>query len=166
VLLAGYLHDIGKLAVPREILDKPTNLDRSEYGMIKSHAYYTRRIVESFSGLEDVAAWASSHHEHLDGKGYPFHLTDLPLESRVVAVADVFTALAEDRPYRPGYAPDEIRRILANMVAIRKLDGHVVHTLLDHQEAVDRVREGAQRGARTEFAAMVERAHRLAREPS
>jgi HD-GYP domain-containing protein (c-di-GMP phosphodiesterase class II) len=158
ILLAGFLHDVGKLAVPREILDKPQRLDEDEFGMIKGHAYYTRRIVETISGMREIADWAASHHEHLDGRGYPYHLRDLPLESRIVAVADVFTALTEDRPYRRGFPAAKAHEMLQEMVQTRKLDGQVVATLAEHVRTVDAARSEAQSQAREAYASMLARA--------
>lgn len=80
--VAGYLHDLGKLAVPAEILEKPGRLTMEEFCIIKAHTFYTYRILERLEGLEIINTWASFHHERLDGKGYPFHhrAEDLPLD--------------------------------------------------------------------------------------
>lgn len=158
VLLAGYLHDLGKLVVPREILEKPARLTSFEYGTVKSHAYHTQRILQAIAGLDDIATWASSHHEHLDGSGYPFHLSDLPLESRIVAVADVFTALAEDRPYRRGLGPARVRGILVEMARRDHLDLEVVARLAEHQQEIDDARRRAQQEARSDYDRMAVRA--------
>lgn len=98
--VAGYLHDIGKLAVPPEILDKPEKLTIEEMFIVKQHPYFTFRILSMVPGLETVNTWASLHHERLDRQGYPFRSRGIPLGSRIIAVADLFTAITEDRPYR------------------------------------------------------------------
>lgn len=105
--LAGYLHDLGKLAVPAEILEKPAKLSPEEFAVIRSHTYHTFRVLQTISGLDTVNSWASFHHERLDGKGYPFHHGDdvLSLGARIMAMADVLTAVTEDRPYRAGMQP-------------------------------------------------------------
>ncbi len=111
---AGLMHDLGKLCIPEYILEKPGPLDKNEFNIIKSHTYHTYRILNSITGLEKVQDWAAFHHEKLDGTGYPFQLNanQLDLGSRIMAVADMFTALIEDRPYRPAkpveYAMDMI----------------------------------------------------------
>lgn len=155
VLLAGYLHDLGKLAVPREILDKPARLDREELGLMKAHAYFTRRILSSVEGLGEIAIWASSHHERLDGRGYPFHDQTLSVESRVLAVADVFTAISEDRPYRAGMSRDESERELLAMAASGKLDPGLVDLALAHHDHLDRIRRSVQERARTDYEQLV-----------
>jgi HD-GYP domain-containing protein (c-di-GMP phosphodiesterase class II) len=96
--------------------------------------------------MQDIATWASQHHENLDGEGYPFrHKGDeLPLESRILAVADVFTALAEDRPYRPGMEDGKVLEIMHEMVEDGKLDRDVVDLLIANIEDVQGVRREAQ----------------------
>lgn len=138
--IAGHLHDLGKLAVSPEILDKPGPLDPAETSVMRSHAYHTYRILETVPGLETVNLWASFHHERVGGGGYPFRPEALPLGSRIVAVADVFTALSEDRPYRYGMARDEVAAVLRRDVAAGALDGDVVAMLLQNFEALDRTR--------------------------
>jgi putative nucleotidyltransferase with HDIG domain len=146
VLIAGYLHDIGKLAVPDAILEKNGSLDLREWRIVRSHTYYTHQILDAVNGLQDIATWASDHHENLDGDGYPFrHSEDqLPLESRLLAVADVFTALSEDRPYRAGMDTDQVTEILHNMVAENKLDTTAVSLLIDNYKDVEAVRSASQ----------------------
>ena len=121
--------------------------------MIRGHAFYTRRILEAISGLDVINEWASSHHERLDGDGYPFHDGDdeLSLGARIVAVADVFTALAEDRPYRKAMTPDEILEILRQMTEDAKLDAKIVELLKGNFDEVNGVRMNAQLAAAKEY---------------
>ncbi len=104
--LAGYLHDLGKLAIPSDILNKKGSLSESEYNLIKSHTYHTYHILNpiKIKKIDKIKRWAANHHEHLDGSGYPFGLSSdqLCTGSRIMMVADKFTALTEDRPYRKG----------------------------------------------------------------
>jgi len=151
VAVAGYLHDLGKLAIPAEILEKPAALSAEEYDVMRSHTYHTRRILETVPGLETIARWAAGHHERLDGTGYPFHLSDLSQGARIIAVADVFTAISEDRPYRGGMEPARVRQILEEMVADGKLDERVVGLLLEHFEHVDQLRRAAQADANQRY---------------
>lgn len=129
--VAGLFHDIGKLAIPNTILEKPGKLTEREFAIIKQHPYYTYRILEKIDGFQTIAEWAALHHETLDGAGYPFRVADnsLQLGSRIVAVADVFTALSENRPYRQTLDLKEIEKIMRGMVGNRKLDGAVVSDL-------------------------------------
>jgi len=126
--LAGLLHDIGKLRQPDELLDKPGKLTPEEYAHIQRHSFDTYTILKNIKGLEKVTQWAALHHERADGSGYPYHLSTetLALEARIVAVADVFQALAQKRPYRDPLQPDEIMEILNEMVDDGKLDRNVV----------------------------------------
>jgi putative nucleotidyltransferase with HDIG domain len=99
---AALLHDIGKLSVSNAILEKPGKLTDTEWEVMKMHPVYTRAIVRTISGFEQLAFVAAAHHERLDGKGYPDGLTasHLPLTARILCVADVYQALTEKRPYR------------------------------------------------------------------
>jgi len=126
--LAGLLHDIGKLRQPDELLDKAGKLTPEEYAHIQRHSFDTYTILKNIKGLEKVTQWAALHHERADGSGYPYHLSTetLALEARIVAVADVFQALAQKRPYRDPLQPDEIMEILNEMVDDGKLDRNVV----------------------------------------
>lgn len=145
IRVAGHLHDVGKLAVAPDILDKPGALSPGELSVMRSHTYHTYRILEPVASLETVNLWASFHHERMDGCGYPFRPGELPLGSRIVAVADVFTALSENRPYRPGMSRGEVRAVLRRTVADGALDGDIVATLLDRFDDFDGVRRRAQR---------------------
>lgn len=147
--IAGFLHDIGKLAIPKEILEKPDKLEPEEFNVMRSHTYYTYRVLDTIPGFRTITEWASFHHEKLNGHGYPFHLTgeSLSLGARIMAVADVFTAIAEDRPYRKGLEKDKVLTILNRMVAADSLDGHIVRVLELNYEEIDQVRIQAQADA-------------------
>lgn len=126
--LAGLLHDIGKLRQPDELLHKPGKLSADEIVQIQRHSFDTYNIIKNIKGLGKIAEWAAQHHERVDGTGYPYHLGEhaFSLEARIVAVADVFQALAQQRPYRAPLMPDQIMEILNEMVDDGKLDRSVV----------------------------------------
>lgn len=126
--VAALLHDIGKLRIPDELLDKQGPLTAEERRRMARHAFDTYEVLRRAFGDGPVAQWAAFHHEYVSGQGYPFHLEDgsLPLEARLIAVADVLQALAQSRPYRQPLAPAEIVAILDGMVFGGKLDGQVV----------------------------------------
>jgi HD-GYP domain-containing protein (c-di-GMP phosphodiesterase class II) len=157
ILIAGYLHDLGKLAVSAEILEKPARLDDNEFEAIKAHTYHTRRILESIGGFSDITLWASSHHEHLSGRGYPFHSDEFELDtgSRVLAVADVFVALTEDRPYRDGMPMDKVLQILNTMAEFQKLDSDIVAVLETHYEHLDTMRINVQAKTALEYESVI-----------
>jgi HD-GYP domain-containing protein (c-di-GMP phosphodiesterase class II) len=100
--LAGWLHDIGTIAVPGEVLAKPAALDAAEWVLVRSHPLSGQEMVASVSALADAALGVRHHHERLDGSGYPDGLRDheIPFEARVVAVADAYSAMTWERPYR------------------------------------------------------------------
>ncbi|HJV02346.1 MAG TPA: HD domain-containing phosphohydrolase [Burkholderiaceae bacterium] len=142
--VAGYLHDIGKLAVPAEILDKPGKLTPAEMLVIRQHPYYTHRILSMVPGLETVNTWASLHHERLDGTGYPFRPREIPLGSRIIAVADIFTAITENRPYRSGMGRTQCLAVLDQLVAERAIDGDIVALLRNDFDQIHHIRSLSQ----------------------
>ena len=153
IRVAGHLHDLGKLAVPAEILEKPGKLTAAEYNLVKGHSFYTYHILEAIDELETIRLWAAFHHERLDGNGYPFQVNgdQLPLGARIVAVADVFTAITEDRPYRVGMELDEALWLLRKMAREGALDGGVVAALDDNFSQVNSMRLKAQEDAQREY---------------
>ena len=132
--VAGYFHDLGKLAVPNSVLEKPGKLTKEEFDVIKQHAYFTYSVLSSIEGFRELAEWAAFHHEKLDGSGYPFHITAdrISLGARILAVADIFTALNEDRPYRKGLDRKRVAEILRDQTKHGWLDDRVVNVLLEN----------------------------------
>ena len=126
--LAGLLHDLGKLRIPDEILDKPGKLDTHERLIMNTHSFETYQILRSIAGFEEIALWAAYHHEEPGGKGYPFHVheKDLSIEARILRVADIFQAMAQDRPYRAGWPADRVLGLLKELVADERLDKSIV----------------------------------------
>ena len=144
--IAGYLHDLGKLAVPVEILDKSAGLDTSEFRIVKSHSYHTYRILENITNLETINSWAAFHHETLDGNGYPFHLKEgeLSLGARIMAIADILTAITEDRPYRKGMGKKDSFDVLDDMAKNNKIDPHILAVAKENFEEISIEREKAE----------------------
>ena len=103
-----------------------------------------REVVE---GLEDITEWAVDHHETLSGSGYPFHKADNDLcaGSRILAIADIFTAVAEDRPYRAGMSREKVTAVLQGDVRRGALDERFTVCLLDNYAEIDGARMAAQR---------------------
>ena len=124
ISLAALLHDVGKLVIPDAILNKRDTLSDSERRCIQTHAVFTDIILSAFPIFDAIRGIATLHHEHLNGTGYPFGYTaeKLPLETRIITVADIFVALTEDRPYRPG---------VANSAALKKLQILASEDILD-----------------------------------
>jgi HD-GYP domain-containing protein (c-di-GMP phosphodiesterase class II) len=151
--VAGFLHDLGKLAIPTEILEKPAKLTTDEFNKMRSHTFYTFRALQPLEDLSRINKYGAYHHERLDGSGYPFKLTheDLPLGSRLMAVADVFTALTEDRPYRKGMSNEQTMMILDKMGQNNKLDAEIVALVEKNQDALNQARIEAQNSSRQEY---------------
>lgn len=128
---AGYFHDIGKMTIPSKILDKPGKLTPYERNVLNSHTYYTFRILHTIGGMQQVSEWAAFHHERLDGNGYPFHHSaeNLTLGARIMAVADVFGALTEERPYHKAMSRGKVMQILKKLAGSNGLDGDIVKIL-------------------------------------
>jgi len=149
VEIAAYLHDLGKLAIPSEILDKQDKLTDNEQFIMRSHVYHTYRVLEPFEMLSVAGSWGALHQERLNGTGYPFGLTsdELPLGARIMAVADVFTALTEDRPYRKGMDPQNTKAVLQSMVDAGELDNNLVDMVFKHYARMNDIRDVAQKEA-------------------
>jgi HD-GYP domain-containing protein (c-di-GMP phosphodiesterase class II) len=112
IYYAGLLHDYGKIGIRDDVLLKPAELTAEEYEHVKEHPLHTFRILSKIrfpADLSDIPLVAAAHHERWDGTGYPHGLRgeEIPLGSRIVAVADAFDALVEERPYHEGIGPDE-----------------------------------------------------------
>ncbi|AQS05800.1 HD-GYP domain-containing protein [Clostridium beijerinckii] len=118
LIIAADLHDIGKLAVPNDVLDKPDKLSDEEFKIIMKHPEYTRLALQEIKGFEDITEWASNHHEKLNGKGYPIGMIDeeLDFNSRLMTCLDIYQALTEERPYREGLAHEKAMEILKSMM--------------------------------------------------
>ena len=116
--LAGALHDIGKVAVGNEILEKPDRLTDAEFAVMKHHAAYTYNILSEIDDFEEIRDFAAFHHERLDGTGYPFgkDASELNVQERMMACIDIYQALTESRPYKKGMSHERACEILKNMV--------------------------------------------------
>jgi HD-GYP domain-containing protein (c-di-GMP phosphodiesterase class II) len=106
--VAGYLHDVGKISIPAEILAKPGKLTKIEYQLIQAHPQAGHDVLKDVNFPWPVAQVALQHHERIDGTGYPQGLKgdQILIEARIMAVADVVEAMATHRPYRPGLGID------------------------------------------------------------
>ena len=109
ISMAGYIHDIGKLSIPAEILSKPTKLTDIEFSLIKEHSHSGYEMLKNVESPWPLAQIVYQHHERMDGSGYPRNLKgdEIIIEARIMAVADVVEAMASHRPYRPGLGIDE-----------------------------------------------------------
>jgi putative two-component system response regulator len=137
--LAASVHDIGKVAVPMEILFKPHALSDAEYAMVKTHTLIGQAILQRLESPFAVAEIAAQHHERLDGSGYPRGLraAEILPAARILAVADVFDAMISKRPYRDGLPAEFVLGELHNMAG-RLLDAEAVaacHKYIQRRDA-------------------------------
>jgi len=118
--LASLLHDVGKLDVPPHILDKPGMLSLQETLVIQDHSLRGEQMLRSLSLPDPICQTVRSHHERFDGRGYPDGLSgeQIPLEARIVQVADAYDAMTEDRPYRAAMTPEITRFWIAGLSGV------------------------------------------------
>ncbi len=129
--IAGLIHDIGKVGVPEEILNKPGRLTSEEFDAIKKHTLIGENICRPLNSLQMCLDPIRHHHEKLDGSGYPDGISgeELSVESRIIAVADIYDALTSDRPYRIRMPMDEVKAIMLEDAGKGKLDVSIVDIL-------------------------------------
>ena len=149
VRAAGFLHDLGRVAVPNGIWEKPGALSGGERERVRLHPYYTERVLERSPALAPLAPLAGSHHERLDGSGYHRGATaaQLGLGARLLAAADAYDAMTHDRPHRPAIRAADARAELGEMVGAGGLEKRAVDAVLEATGAapVD-VRQGRPAG--------------------
>lgn len=133
---AGLMHDIGKLGVPTQVLEKHAPLDESEWILMRAHPEMGLTLLDRAGQSSREVLAVLYHHERLDGSGYPYGLKaeSIPIEARIVAVADTYDALTSDRPYRHACSQAEARRVLIEEAGSR-LDSRAVSALFDALDA-------------------------------
>ncbi len=132
----GFLHDLGKLGISNTILDKPGRLSGEEYELVKNHARYTEEILIRIGVFKTLSFIAGAHHERLDGGGYPRGLRaeTIPVETRIISIADIFDALTEDRPYRKALSDDQAFSIMQDM-RDKALDSRILDLFMDWRKS-------------------------------
>lgn len=120
---------------------------------MKEHAYYSWIILKDIQGFEQIAPWAALHHEKLNGNGYPFHFpgSELTLGSRIMTVADIFSALTEDRPYRRSMDKEKVMDILSEDARNGLLSEPVVALLNSHYDAINERRDKESKAASKKY---------------
>jgi len=135
VFFAAKIHDLGKMATPISILEKPGKLSGEELYIMQKHVFDSFLIVGGREAIEKhrLLEWGVDHHERLDGSGYPWGKKgyELGIESRIIMIADVFVALTEDRPYRKGLSIKESLNVIGRQVEQGMLDDYVFEKLKD-----------------------------------
>ena len=129
---AGLIHDIGKLTLPRKILDKPTSLTKDEFKSIKKHAEFTHKILDMIPTLKEITPIAAGHHEYFNGTGYPLGLKakESILGARILTVCDAFDAMTSNRPYRKPFTPKQACREIRQLSGLQ-FDPEIVKVAID-----------------------------------
>ena len=129
--IAGAFHDIGKLAIPNSILEKPGKLEPAEFQKMKEHALYSYKILSKIQGFEEICSWACAHHEKLDGSGYPFGTKGDQLDhnQRLLCCIDIYQALTEARPYKKPFSHASTLKMMRDMVAAGKIDRQITEDI-------------------------------------
>ncbi len=145
------LHDIGKLGIEDQLLRKPGKFDASEMKIMQSHSQIGANILSKIKALREGASWVLHHHERYDGDGYPKGLKgeQIPLEARILAVADAFDAMLSERPYKNPMTPAEVRRELLRCRGTQ-FDPDVTDVLVDLMDNTDLVQPHLHRSAHAE----------------
>jgi putative nucleotidyltransferase with HDIG domain len=132
VKFAGLLHDVGKIAVPECILQKPSFLTSDEWKVIQLHPRQSATIIDPIKGLRQIRDWVLYHHERWDGRGYPKNIRGdrIPIQSRILSVCDTYSAMTEDRPYRKRLSDEEARTEIRK-VSGSQLDAKIANIFLD-----------------------------------
>lgn len=160
--IAGHVHDLGKIAIPLTILEKKGSLTKDEWTIMKQHTYFTYQVLDQINDLtfKVINEWAAFHHERLDGKGYPFKLSSsfLTKGSRIMAVADMFTALSESRPYRDGMDDNELIGILQKAKG-KHLDAQIIDIVIKEFDTLKDIRNNAFCQALKEFEELFDITH-------
>ena len=130
VRVAGVLHDVGRVGVPEELLRKPGPLSAAEWTIVRAHPEVGARMVDT-TDFDDLRSWILTHHERPDGGGYPAGVPweEVPLEGRILGVADAWEAMTSERSYRPALTPEEAARELQRGAG-SQFDERVVEALL------------------------------------
>ena len=123
---AALMHDVGKLGVPESILNKPAQLDEDEWVVMRSHPKTGVKILKPLHTFDDIASWIEYHHERMDGKGYyGLKAEEIPLASKIIAIADTYSAITMRRSYKPPRTHEDAIRIIRD-VAGTQLDPDLV----------------------------------------
>ncbi|WP_165440709.1 HD-GYP domain-containing protein [Rubripirellula amarantea] len=141
IYLTGLLHDVGKIAIPDGVLQKPGKLDDDERAIIETHTDAGWRILHELEALRDVLPGVLYHHEKYNGKGYPDGLVgeNIPLDGRILAVCDAFDAMTSDRPYRDGMSTEKAVAILREGAG-DYWDPNLIDAFCDHIADIDEIR--------------------------
>ncbi len=143
LLVSGYFHDIGKIGIDTNFIEKPTSLTQEEFNQVKLHTYYTGQILNELSGSEwfkEIIDWALHHHEKIDGSGYPFALKkdEISEGTIIIAFSDIISALMEERPYREGLNIENTFAIIESKMA-EKLGTEMFSKIMVYKDEINSI---------------------------
>jgi len=143
LLIAGYFHDIGKIGIDTEYIEKKGKLSEEEFNHVKLHCYYTGQILKELNKsdwFKDIVNWAEHHHEKIDGSGYPYAIGqgEFDLGVKILAYSDIISALMEDRPYREGLSADSAFDIVEKNIA-EKIDPEMFNKIAEHKDMMKEI---------------------------
>lgn len=155
LMIAGYLHDIGKIGIDPGLIEKEGPLTDEEFNLVKLHAYYTGQILNELSSSDwfnEIVGWAERHHEKSDGSGYPFSLDDKTLEAgvKILAYSDIISALMEERPYRERLPVDAAFAIIKNTISAG-ISSDMFDVIERHKDEINEVVQRCQTHTFEEF---------------
>lgn len=138
IKMGALLHDLGKVCIPKHILEKEGRLLDEEYEIMKKHVIYTKEILEDAKIDKDIIHLACSHHEKLNGEGYPSKLKEeeLSIGDRIITISDIFCALTEKRHYKKAFSKDRVTTILLEMVEKGQIDIHITNKLIENYDEI------------------------------
>jgi len=130
--ISGFLHDIGKLALRNDILNKPSSPDRNEWEQIRLHPEIGSTALEDFKGFEAVSRIILYHHEEDNGSGYPFGLRGnaIPYEAKIIRICDVYSAITSERSYKPSFPKREAIAISMRSVMVHREHNPIIERVL------------------------------------
>lgn len=148
LLIAGYFHDIGKIGINTDFIEKPGPLTDDEFNHVKLHSYYTGQILSGLSNsswFKDVVYWAKNHHEKVDGTGYPMSLKGEAVNegTLIIEFSDIISALMENRPYRKGMTIEKAFEIMEKEM-VSHLDASMFKFIKENKNEINRVVQFSQ----------------------
>ncbi len=139
--IAAYLHDIGSLGIPAELINKKGTITVTELNIIRSHSFNSYILLKQLPGFERIALWAGHHHESLNGKGYPFgkKANEISFPAQLLRVTEMFCAMREERAYRVAYSVGETLRILRETAQSGEINSKIVDVFIRESSRCDQI---------------------------
>ena len=153
IYLSGLVHDLGKVRVPKSILEKDSKLNDDEFIQMKKHVIYTRKLLKHHLDF-DIVEMAARHHEKLDGSGYPMHLDGdhMTLNQKIIQVSDIVSALTLKRSYKAAWSIEDVVKELKNMASKNLIDNDICKVVEKYNKQILKITQNLQKNAESVFA--------------